>query len=56
MGQYLLERGYFTPQELPEIVRISQSNRPDASLHLLQRWLARKLKLSPDEVPRCSAS
>ncbi|NUQ62229.1 MAG: hypothetical protein HUU20_07060 [Pirellulales bacterium] len=54
IGQYLYERQYFTPEQLPELLRAAQGPDPQSLLRLVQRHLARRMGIGPDQpVPAC---
>ena len=48
-AQYLYERGYFTPKEVPMLVRAAESSDPAALLAVVQRFLAGKMGVAPKE-------
>src|SRR6185436_6008259 len=45
LGQYLLERGYFKAQQLPQLYRIAMENDRKTLLLIVQRLVASKLGL-----------
>ena len=44
-GQYLVERDYFRPADLPRVIRVSQANDAGTLMLLVRRLVARKLGL-----------
>ena len=57
IGQYLVERAYFTPDQLPVLMRVIQETERDGParlLALLQRFTASKMGVPEDQpIPRC---
>ena len=50
--QYLVERGYFAPKDMPVLVRAVSHNQPGQLLKLIQRLVARKMGVADgDPVP-----
>ena len=47
-GQYFVERGYLSPQQIPLLLRGLTDRNPNAVLAHVQRFLARKMDVSDD--------
>ena len=56
-GQYLIERGYFSPEDLPAFARIvAAHDGEDAAVRIAQRLVATKMGVPADQpVPDCLA-
>jgi hypothetical protein len=49
IGQYLAERGYLTPKDVPGLVRVAETGDLGPFLRLAQRFVARKIGVRDDQ-------